>query len=719
MFMLLPLHLVKNIRNGSVTLHCRRRVDKNGSVFKTRISGAAICPIANSDMAIVYVPGSPSFRDVTKFLGRSKGSREGVLLYRTKEGEIKKFATMYCDENAVQNMEGKFPGYLYQLGEDTFKGLCGSILVSRSVQKCILGFHVGGRNKIGGACALNSESIMLAIDYLEAKPGVLSVPSAGSILANQYGVNIKVSEVLHAKSPVNYLPEGSSLEFLGETIGRVTPVSQVEETEISQTVTKVMGVPNMWGSPKFGPQRWKPWQTSLVPLSNPTLGFDLELINWAVQDYISPLLDIVNKNAYTWLRPLTSDENVNGIDGLRFIDALKANTSVGFPLAGPKDIYLTKPVQTETHQNCRQLDAQFWEEAERIKEVYRRGERAYPIFKATLKDEPTKTSKDKVRVFQAAPLALQLLVRQYFLPLARLLSLYPLKSECGVGVNAHGPEWDQLARAMIKYGKDRIFAGDYSKYDLRLPAQITIAAFDVLITLAQESGNYTSDDIVVMKGIVADVVNPLVAYNGDLLMFFGSNPSGQNLTVYINSIGNSLILRSAFKALSAKCWFPPRTFREHVSICTYGDDVKGSVHVNNSFFNHVTVANWLQQSDIVFTMPDKESTPTPFMSDSEADFLKRKNRYSDDLHMYVGLLDEMSIFKSLHSILKSKSVTNREQCVSNIGGALREFFFYGEEKYESRRSELQEVAKTHQLFVPELEFSYQECLLRHKEKYSL
>jgi hypothetical protein len=187
-----------------------------------------------------------------------------------------------------------------------------------------------------------------------------------------------------------------------------------------------------------------------------------------------------------------------------------------------------------------------------------------------------------------------------------------------------------------------------------------------------------------------------MAFNGDMVIHSGSNPSGQNLTVYVNCIVNSLLLRCAYFHL----WptqDPPRPFRDVVAISTYGDDVKGSVREGYDWFNHISFSKFLDERDMVFTMPDKESEPTEYMSDKDADFLKRHNIYNPETKMFHGALDEASIFKSLHSVLKSKVVSTTDQSISNIDGALREWWQHGRELYELRRSQMQEVAKKHDI----------------------
>jgi hypothetical protein len=344
-----------------------------------------------------------------------------------------------------------------------------------------------------------------------------------------------------------------------------------------------------------------------------------------------------------------------------------------------------------------------------------------------LKDEPTSLVKDKVRVFQAAPIALQILVRKYFLPIGRFLSINPLVAECAVGINSFGPEWNELSQHMAKFGDDRIIAGDYSKYDLRLPAQLTLSAFSVMIKLAILSNNYSKQDIKRMFVIAHEVCTPLIAYNGTLMRFLGTNPSGQNMTVYVNSVVNSLLHRLAFQSVYPKEELKqigadlklgrPARFRDLVALATYGDDAKGSVRDGYDKFNHVSMANYLEANDMKFTMPDKESDPVPFMNRYKADFLKRTDRFDENLGVYVGMLNESSIFKSLHSILKSKVVSPRDVSAMNIEGALREWFFHGEEKFELRRSQMQQIAQRAGLIVRDLDKDYTSRVEEWKDKY--
>jgi hypothetical protein len=106
------------------------------------------------------------------------------------------------------------------------------------------------------------------------------------------------------------------------------------------------------------------------------------------------------------------------------------------------------------------------------------------------------------------------------------------------------------------------------------------------------------------------------------------------------------------------------------------------------------------------------------MNDTDADFLKRKNRFDPDLGQIVGMLDENSIFKSLHSSLASKECTPEEVSAQNIDGALREWFFHGRAVFEQRQAEMKRVVDMTNVMPVEVNKSFDDRVEDWKSKYS-
>jgi hypothetical protein len=379
---------------------------------------------------------------------------------------------------------------------------------------------------------------------------------------------------------------------------------------------------------------------------------------------------------------------MDGRIGQRFIEPIVTKTSAGAPLAGPKSKYIT--IIEEDNQISRVLDEQFWKVYEEYKQKYLRDERVYPLFKASLKDEPTKQTKDKVRVFTAAPLAYQLLVREYFLPVLQFLGYNPLETSVAVGVNPIGPDWESIAKHLSKFNKTNMIFLDYKLYDTAMPSQMTMAALSICVRLAEYTKNYTQDDIKIMRNMIVDVVNPTICHNGTLIQVHGFWCSGINFTANVGSMINTLYGRSVFRSV-----YPDfkGKYTDVVAEVTYGDDRTSNVDEKYDLFNNISFRDYLAQYGVTVTSGRKDGELKKYDHFDDTDFLKRRFRFDEDVQHYLGPLVEESIFKSLHAIKESKVVTNKVVSAGNIDNALSEFFLHGRELYEKRRTQLTEVAK--------------------------
>lgn len=702
--MLIPLHVFGS--KTTLKVLCRLKSgDGLNTVFRGHISLNMASVVKGVDLVYVNAPFLNPHASIADYfpetITHTKGA--GAFLYRDADGEMRNDSVGF--KRSMSHSGGK--GYTYVLPYTTFNGLCMGVLLGEFDVPCIAGVHLMGSpdTPIGLALTVTQDILCKLRKELEIKP-CLSAMSNGDFPKELYGIEIvNQSTPIHSNSPLNYLPKHSRITALGNCPGRSShSKSTVHKTIISDLVEEVCNVPCTWGPPKFNSKRQ--WQASMQYSANTSCGFDPEILEWAMNDYEEDLCNTFMQPQHrAWIKaefkPLDKMEEMAGRDGARFLDAVPKNTSKCFPLSGPKEEWITRldPDLYEKFQCPVEIRQEVSDLADDMCERFRRGERAYAVFKACVKDEPTPLSKDKVRVFQAASWAFQLLVRKYFLPLARLMSLFPKQSECAVGINAHGPEWDEYAKFMKQHGDDRILAGDYSKFDLRMPAQMLMATYKVFCNVCKKCGTYSEDDLIIMRGIATEISYSVVAYNGDMIIHNGSHPSGNNMTVYGNCVDNCLNFRCGFASIGLKNGYTLSTlpkFKKACALGTYGDDAKGSVKKNFDWFNHISFANYLKQNDIIFTMPDKESTPTKYMNDADADFLKRKNVFNEETGLIHGALDEDSIFKSLHTVLKS-SVGPKRHAAGNIETALREWFHHGRDVFTTRHKQMIEIAERAQL----------------------
>lgn len=316
-------------------------------------------------------------------------------------------------------------------------------------------------------------------------------------------------------------------------------------------------------------------------------------------------------------------------------------------------------------------------------------------------------------MFQAAPVALSILIRMYFLPIARFLHLHPLLAESAVGVNAFSKDWEELMQHAEKFGDDdKMLAWDYSKYDVRMNSQVTRKVWDSFIHLA-ERGGYDAESLEIMKNMIVDITHPLMDLNGTMLMAFAMNTSGNNLTVDVNGTAGSFYVRMGFFTIYPKL----KDFRKYVALLTYGDDAKGSNSKETREFNFISYKRFLAKHGMRLTLPTKTDDEVEFLSREETDFLKRVSAYIPEIGCSIGRLDEMSIFKSLHSNLKSATATPREVAASVIETALHEWFAFGRDHYEMRRNQMIEICNRQALPVSALKYTFDERVAFWKEKY--
>lgn len=696
--------------------------EATGGKFCVKLSKQQSYLVPKTDLRYCYSSTGGSFKNLSKYIMEEEmPDHEFTMMWRSKQGEMtlaQGLATVCDTSNGVAD----FRGYKYKsLTMNTFRGLCGAVLIANR-KAIITALHLGGKEGTPKGCAglLRRSELEDACEYLRNLEGVLLTGTAENFEPQVLGVNVITKAPLHPKSPLNYMPKNSQVEYYGSCPGMSTFVSRVKPTLISEDVFDVTGEPNIYGPPKQHPQYFG-WQTCLANLANPAIPYEPDILDLAIRDYKSELLPIFGSSLWRATKPLTDHENLCGIPGKKFMDAIKLNTSIGYPLSGPKRTFVTELEPTEEKPNNRVMDETIMREIQRCEDCYRRGERAYTIAKACKKDEIL--SKPKCRIFYGNAIALTWLIRKRFLPLLRVLQMNPIQSECAVGINSHGPEWDVLHKHIYRFGRERLIGGDYGKYDQKIPSQLILAAFRILIDFAREC-DYSQEDLRIMEAMAGDVVYAIIAFNGDLIgLTEGTHISGNSLTVIINGICGSLNLRCYFYSVNPAPRFEERLpFRENVALVTYGDDNIGSVSTQISNFTIKGASQFLAKYGQIYTMPDKESELLDFLPPEEFEFLKRKSVYHEDLGVYVGALIDKSCFKMLHCYLREKGapLTEEHACGQNIDTALREWFNHGKEIYEMRRSQMREVAKRAGIshLVTGADLTYEDRVLLWRDKHT-
>lgn len=708
-----PHSKMDGLRTPTLTVTVYRH-SKAGGVFTFKVDDSSCVFSQQHDLCVAYVPNCPDLKTKVKWLPISQplGTSLCQLLVRTKEDFESERVTVAHREVGHKYM--KFYGGDYDTSLAR-TGACMGILIAEQKNPVVVGFHIGGNGEQGFGVMQTitvSEAEGL-ISRLGDKPGILLSAEAGSIPNTQFGRTVLKTSDIHPHCMASKLKENDFVEVIGSTSLRSRMVSKVQPSVLSEHVEAVIGIPNKWGPPKVE-RNWEAFNATLEHVINPSDMFVPAKLERARQDWLKPLIPLLQEYIRNEkFAPLTFQESICGVPGKRFLEPLKMSTSMGFPVFGPKKSYFEEiwegGVLVARIPNRKILD-----EYDRMEHCLQKGERAYPVCSATLKDEPTKLDSTKVRVFQNAAVAMSLHLRKYFLPVIRFLCKHPLESESAVGINAFSQEWETVMKHASKYAPDGKMLGlDYSKYDVRMNSQITRAVLTSYVELAR-IGGYSKRDLHIMEMLIADVVHPLLDWNGTLLMAFNMNTSGNNITVNINSTAGSFYIRLGF----FEEYPDAEDFRSAVAAMTYGDDFLGSVLAQFRNFNFQSYKKFLAKHKMKITPPDKGETELTFLDKEDADFLKRQSHYIPEIGVEIGRLDEMSIFKSLHSNLRSRVATPIEVALGCIDTAMHEWFAHGRDVYELRAKQMEEVCRRADIPASSVRVTYDERVAHWKEKYS-
>lgn len=656
------------------------------------VSPSDVYRVPGRDLAVIKLLSVPSRKNVLGLVqGAGFAARCAGFLASCSEDSV--FSMRQLGVSSRRSMQAQFDGgrleqmdaWFTQTMTPTQQGDCGSVLVGVSPQGVVLsGIHNAYSPNSGETCSqpLVQEELLAAIAALRSP-----LLSEGHVELTRQSAK-KSPEIvdLGTHSPFRWIEDGVACVHGSMSTPTVRYRSKVESTPGRDFLAKE-GITTEYCAPLMS--GWRPKRHGLLALTDPVSEIDTDRLLAIKKSYTQSVLKALSAEALAKVRVLTEAEAVDGVPGERFLDKIKRNTSMGFPYDEAKWKYMVMVEPNEVYQHPAQFIPEVYEEMARIVEAYKSENRFHAVFQYHLKDEPVSTAKrasGKTRIFSGAPVAFSLVVRQQLLTFVQLVQENSYVFESAPGINPMSDEWATLHDYLIQFGEDRIVAGDYSKYDKRMPAEFMFAAFDIILDVLRACPNFDLDERLIW-GIASDTCHPLGNYFGDLVTFLGSNPSGHPLTVIVNGLANSLFVRYGYSLLNPSGHADD--FKKHVSLMTYGDDNIMGVSRDAPWFNHTALASALSSLGMVYTMADKEAESVPYISIRDADFLKRgfipyKGRVSCPLVL-------TSIEKSLCVWVKSKTEVDQDQYTSVVASAVREYFQYGPERFRLESDRLRRL----------------------------
>lgn len=658
--------------------------------FNFRLHRQSLVRREDLDLVAFEVRAMPPRKDITKIwtVGDLPLSKARIIS-REDDGTVtdRVVHRVYAHPQLmVTELNRRMPVLIGVADRPTTVGHCGSLWMAETPKgPVIVGFHALGYNNDAGAISLPHFVVM------EVEKQVSAIAPVEVTRGPQLGLQNEIQPgQIHHKSNFRFQEKGV-VQHYGTLPGfRPRPRSKVQPTPICDLVTEFMEKPVAHGQPEMS--GWKPWHNNIVKMVDPPTKFDERILKECTRAFLADIIQGLNAKG-GWkqrMRKLSRHAAVNGLAGVKFLDRMNMHSSMGFPWNKSKKFFV-RPDPTEELPDAVTFGEDFWARVDKIEAAYRDNSRAHPVFVAHLKDEATALEKcaiGKTRVFTGAPADWSVVVRIYLLPFVKMLQEDTFLFEACPGTACQSDEWGRMYRHLTQFGENKIVAGDYSAFDKRMPAAFILAAFDIMAGVAQEAG-WPEEDVRVIRCIGTDTAFPLTNMNGDLVEFYGTNPSGHPLTVVVNSLVNSLYMRYAYSVLNPNGGVAD--FKDKVALLTYGDDNIMGVSDEAPWFNHTAIQEELARIGVVYTMADKESESVPYLPISECSFLKRTWRWEPALQDYACPLEIDSIHKSLTMWLPSETVCPEEQLVAVIASANSEMFFHGRELFEHYRHFFQDI----------------------------
>ncbi|APG78994.1 hypothetical protein 1 [Changjiang picorna-like virus 4] len=645
------------------------------------------------DVALFNVYSIPPKKDILKFWCEKDITPSSVhYLYRESSGDCRYRTIRGISDWGFYDVEEISATVHLHTGKcehESFDGLCGAIALANTPKGiAIIGIHMLGREDIHGYNVIGRAFIERSLSNLSQISPILGGINGGS----KPMLEIQDKEITlvepHFKSLVRYLERGT-LNVYGTVAGfHPQPKTKVKKMILCDEFLEYYNVPNNYTAPVM--KGWEPWHNNFKEMVEVPTTFDRNILRECAEGYLEDIIVGLPENWEGELVFLSNKAAVNGLPGVQYIDGINRKSSMGFPWNKTKKAFLLDSPD-EKYPNGVDFPEEFWERVNKIEDTYKNLERAFAIFMGHLKDEAVSKEKariKKTRLFTGAPSDWAVVVRKHLLSFVRLVQMNKEVFEACPGAVCQSVEWELFYQHLTQHGVDRMIAGDFSKFDKRMSPEFILWAFWIIVEIFKKAG-FSDEEVKIIWGIAYDIAYPMCIIKGDLVEFFGTNPSGHPLTVIINSMVNSLYIRYAYRCSNPEKTV--KTFKKNVALLTYGDDNTMGVSSEIQWFDHTVIQDQLSKIGVKYTMADKDAESVPFLNIKDISFLKRKWVWNEEIGHHLAMLDEDSIIKSLTINTPSDSLDEHAHMCAVISSANSEYFFYGREVHDKRREKFLEI----------------------------
>jgi len=558
----------------------------------------------------------------------------------------------------------------------TEDGDCGTLVahMDSTVQNKLIGFHVCAYKDQGHATIVTQEIIreaMSELGVITSAPVDLGMPCAQA--------DVDQNLMIIGGTPsgnTRYIPHRTIIKpsmFAGEYVDPVTAPADLSTRGAD---------------------------SALAIATSKNTGFEKPIPKWMLDQAATDVINMIMALPSDYkdsARLLTIDEAINGIPGDDYIRQIDVSTSPGYPYIemdqgkDGKKGFLESTLNADGSKHY--TPGEFLENKlqDRLQGL-KQGEMRPTFFLDTLKDERRpldKVASKNTRLFNVAPMDLNLALRIYCGKFIAHLMSNSLYGEVSVGINPHSVAWKLLLGDMLTVG-DKFIAGDYSKYDKRLPWQCVSYIPQII---AKFLGGYEKElDVLIRSTFNGCYVSKDYTY----YKIFG-NPSGNTLTTIVNSIVNCMLVRICYLKLGQEHGIDSLyEFNQHIKLKVFGDDNVMSVSDAIPWFSMRTLISAMKDIGVEYGAATKDGDVYEYLPVSGISYLKRGFRV-------VG----SSVYAPLPAHIIQETLNWVRRCpdedavmIQIIESAKKEWFHHGPAAYAKEVGQLQQLAWKHNLRLP-------------------
>lgn len=570
------------------------------------------------DLILLKCPNIPNQKDMSRFFATTPiNFRTSALeLIKMENGGVKEIDLRVNSKRLIDNNSyiihagtpyaRRIHNYPHlkctAKGVNSEYGFCGSPIIDGN-SNVIIGVHIAGfQSNTWYALAFDRAMYMKARQELLCKPVFVPHPQPEHF---QMKNNLKGFEI-----------EDDFEDYLCEQIGAtIAPMEEIghiyrgnalydDRVEKHYFRNKNPALEETFGpcpaAPPKAPNGTLQINTTLHKLCDPKFGIPADLVDRAAMDYLETDLNGVSFD--TIIRELSEEDGFFSVrsveqalqgDETGVIRGINNGSSAGWCYGGKKTNHYDMDVDGDPYE-VRKLYPYIKKDIDDQEIEWRSGRATFDVFKRCSKVNellPIEKAETKTRSFYGNDMVYFINATRAVISIKHVLRKNMYLSECFVGMKYQGSEWGQFANFISKGGEYTNFVcGDFSGYDTQLPRGLLDKGAFIFIEVCRRGG-MSESDIQFLIGALTSVVSPTILWRGHLVRMANGQPSGQPLTVELNSVVNSLLMRMAYLTIIEEYHpeFIGVPMRHMVRLGTYGDDNVMGVDSRIPQFNHTRI----------------------------------------------------------------------------------------------------------------------------------